>query len=121
MTTVCSGDNYLGWTALLTVALQLFCFFIAYTCQFDLITDLAGSLNFVLIALFTFFAGGHYYPRQIIATSLVLVARVYLGGYLFSRVIKRGHDARFNEIRGRFASFLIFWIFQMIWVSLRIV
>ena len=36
-----------------TVAMQLLFFFIAYTVRFDKVTDLAGSANFVLLAILT--------------------------------------------------------------------
>jgi hypothetical protein len=44
-------EHYLGLGCVVTVALQLSCFAVAYTCEFDLITDFAGSTNFVLLAV----------------------------------------------------------------------
>jgi len=125
MLTIIPGDNhYLAITAVVTVAMQLFFFGIAYTLQFDKVTDLAGSSNFILIALLTFLASQEYYDRQIMVTTLVLVSKGYLGAYLLARVMKRGHDARFDELRGNFVAFLVFWIFQMVWawgVSLGVI
>lgn len=46
---------------------------------------------------------------------LVGVSKFYLGSYLLSRVLKRGHDARFDEMRSNFWAFLGFWVFQMLW------
>ena len=45
----------------------------------------------------------------------VTPARTYLASYLFYRVLKRGHDARFDEMRSNFWAFLGFWVFQMLW------
>lgn len=39
-----------------------------------------------------------------------------LSGFLLFRILKTGKDDRFDEYRDKFFSFLIFWIFQMIWV-----
>jgi steroid 5-alpha reductase family enzyme len=36
--------------------------------------------------------------------------------FLLYRVVIRGHDDRFNEMRQKWLSFLGFWIFQMVWV-----
>lgn len=119
------GDNhFLAWTGIMTIVMQLLFFFVAYAFQFDKVTDLAGSMNFILIDLFTLCAAGFFYPRQVLVTVLVGISKLYLAGYLFSRVMKRGHDARFDETRGNFFKFLAFWIFQMIWcwgVSLSVI
>ena len=44
-----------------------------------------------------------------------ITRQLYLAGYLFYRVLKRGHDARFDEMRSNFWAFLGFWVFQMLW------
>ena len=87
-------------------------------------TDFAGSLNFITLAVMTLVLGDAYTPRQIFVTAVVVLSRAYLGGYLLYRVLQRGHDARFNEMRAHFFSFLAFWVFQMIWafgVSLSVI
>ena len=124
-TTVIPGDNHhLALTGLVTIALQLACFVVAYTLQFDKITDFAGSGNFVLVALLTFFLGGAgamqggaaLSARAAIMTALVCASRVELAAYLLYRVLARGKDERFDAIRLNFVPFLVFWIFQMLWV-----
>jgi steroid 5-alpha reductase family enzyme len=108
--------NYVGISILVTVGMQLSFFFVAYTCQFDKVTDLAGSANFVLLALLTFFLSQTQYTRQIVITSFVCIWGARLGSYLLYRVLKRGKDDRFDEMREKFWSFLGFWIFQILWV-----
>lgn len=70
-------------------------------------------------------------------TAMVLVCRLELAVYLLQRVLRRGKDDRFDNVRGHFFSFLgakpsvvcpvarltrssfpvpVFWILQMIWV-----
>jgi hypothetical protein len=63
---------------------------------------MAGGWNFTLLALLTFFLRGTYSERQILVTAMVAASRTWLGGYLLYRVIKRGKDARFDEIREKF-------------------
>lgn len=131
-------DYYLSITAIVTVAFQLFFFFIAYALQFDKVTgtsflcvsflssfaplliyflpDLAGGSNFAILAVLTLALGGYHHDRQLVVSLLMIVWAVRLAGFLFFRILKTGHDERFNELRSKFLSFLGFWIFQMLWV-----
>jgi steroid 5-alpha reductase family enzyme len=122
---VIPGDDHnLLLTAVVTVAMQLAFFAVAFLLQFDKVTDFAGSTNFILLALLTLFAGGDqasttsraYTPRQIAMTASLLAARAYLAFFLLYRVLRRGKDDRFDAVRGNCVSFLVFWVFQMIWV-----
>ena len=120
------GDDHLLLLSLVaTVALQLACFGVAWTLQVDLLTDLAGSANFVLLALLSFFlgqaggdngGGGGGPSRALVITALVCLCRLELAAFLLYRVCRRGHDARFDAMRARFLPFLFFWVFQMVWV-----
>jgi steroid 5-alpha reductase family enzyme len=113
---IIKGDsNYLGITAIITVGMNLVSFFFAYKFQFDFLTDLTGSANFIVNALLPFLANKGFCDRQVMAVVLLCCSKAYLATYLFARVLKRGHDARFDEMRSKFGSFLGFWIFQMIW------
>lgn len=112
---IAGDDHNLAITGLVTIGMQLFFFAIAYTLNFDKVTDFAGSSNFILIALLTFFSQTTYAPRAIMITALVCIARLELAGFLLYRVLKRGKDDRFDNIREKFLAFLVFWIFQMLW------
>eukprot|EP00756_Hemistasia_phaeocysticola_P045369 Hpha_TRINITY_DN19123_c0_g1::TRINITY_DN19123_c0_g1_i1::g.94887::m.94887 len=115
-TEVIPGDHrYLGFMAVVTVGMQLSFFAVAATLKFDLVTDFAGGTNFILIALLTLCLGGNYTPRQTATTSVFIVSRLWLAGFLLYRVCKRGKDDRFDEMRENPIAFLIFWIFQMFW------
>jgi len=103
-------------TLFVTLGIQYSCFLIAASLKFDKITDLAGTTNFLVLALLTFFLRGTYFTRQIVDTVLVSVWALRLGSFLFYRVIKRGKDDRFDEIRENFWRFFGFWTFQVIWV-----
>ncbi|KAJ4862388.1 hypothetical protein T069G_03342 [Trichoderma breve] len=50
-------DYHLVITALITVGYQLFFFAIAYTCNFDKLTDFARGSNFIILAIFFPFFG----------------------------------------------------------------
>jgi len=103
-------------TALVTVLMQLFFFFIAFTFKFDKVTDFAGVTNFIVLALLTYFSTAVYNWRQTLATVFVVIWGVRLAGYLVYRILKIGKDDRFDDVRNDFFKFLGFWIFQMFWV-----
>ncbi|CAG7719055.1 unnamed protein product [Allacma fusca] len=108
-------DNLLT-CAIVTVSIQLFFFAIAATFKFDKVTDFAGGTNFAVLALLTLFLAGTYEPRQILVTVLVTVWAFRISGFLLFRVLKLGKDDRFDGKRENFLQFLVFWIFQMLWV-----
>ena len=64
-------EHYLGLCFVVTCALQLSCFAVAYTCAFDLITDFAGSTNFVLLAVSASACMPHRVPSSL---SLAVVS-----------------------------------------------
>jgi len=116
-------DTHLfAFCALVTVGMQLFFFLIAYVCQIDKVcrapcfcfftsyhrplstqvTDFAGGVNFIVLAVLTLLLGGFYTSRQWIVTAMVVVSRAELGLFLLTRVLTRGKDDRFDEMRSRF-------------------
>lgn len=71
------------------------------------ITDLSAGINFVVLAILSFVWGGHndpagYTTRRIVITAIVAASRLELGAFLFYRVVSRGKDARFDEMREKF-------------------
>ncbi|KDN47060.1 hypothetical protein RSAG8_03837, partial [Rhizoctonia solani AG-8 WAC10335] len=107
---------YLALTVLVTTGYQLLGFAIAWTLQFDKITDFTGGSNFFLLAILTLCMNGVYHARNIVTTVFVLVWATRLAGFLLFRVLKTGSDTRFDDIRAHFFKFLGFWIGQIIWV-----
>lgn len=107
---------FLALTLLVTVAYQLLGFTIAYTLQFDKLTDFAGGTNFILLAILTLSLSATHTARQIVAALGLMLWALRLSGFLLFRILKTGSDTRFDDIRGRFFSFLGFWVFQMVWV-----
>ena len=73
-------------------------------------------MNFVVLALLTLLSPDAFTTRQLVATMLVVASRLELSLLLLYRVLKRGHDARFDEVRERCCAFLGFWVFQILWV-----
>jgi len=109
---------YLTLTLLVTIGYQLTGFAIAWTLQFDKITDFTGGSNFFLLALLTLLIGNTFYARNIVASVLLMIWAVRISGFLLFRVMKVGKDARFDDIRSHFFKFLGFWVGQIVWIWL---
>ncbi|KAF8131827.1 DUF1295-domain-containing protein [Boletus edulis] len=107
---------YLAITFLITLAYQLFGFAIAWTFQFDKITDLTGGSNFFILSLITLLLGQTFCARNLLTSIFVMLWAVRLASFLLFRVLRRGSDARFDSIRHHFWKFFGFWIGQTIWI-----
>ncbi|KAJ0405255.1 hypothetical protein P43SY_006940 [Pythium insidiosum] len=109
-----------GWWLLVcfgvTVGMQCSFFAVAFLCQFDKVTDLAGTLNFFVLAVLSLVVQNVYTSRAILASVLAMVWALRLGSHLFTRVLKRGKDERFDEMRADCLKFFGFWVFQIVWV-----
>jgi steroid 5-alpha reductase family enzyme len=108
---------YLSFTLLVTIAYQTAFFIVAFVLQFDKLTDFAGGTNFILLALLTLgISPGRDNARNIVASTFLAVTAARLAGFLLFRILKTGTDHRFDDMRGRFISFLGFWTLQALWV-----
>ncbi|KAG8183599.1 hypothetical protein JTE90_025151 [Oedothorax gibbosus] len=116
MTVVIFDEDHLVISALITIGMQLLFFVIAATFQFDKVTDFAGGVNFIIIALVTFLLSETYATRQILVTALVCAWGVRLSGFLLFRILRIGRDARFDDRRSNVLRFAVFWTFQALWV-----
>lgn len=109
-------SHFLLVSLIVTVGLQYSAFIIAYLCQFDLITDFVGSLNFLICALLPLVLNGRYTWEQVTLAVLVCICRLWLGFFLLIRVFRRGKDARFDSIRRDPLHFFVFWTLQIAWI-----
>ncbi|MGA9762738.1 MAG: DUF1295 domain-containing protein [Gaiellaceae bacterium] len=82
----------------------------------DVVTDLSYSLSFAAAALALPDLGAHK-PVQLVASLMVLLWALRLGGYLFGRILRIKVDHRFDEIRERPLRFARFWLLQAVSVA----
>jgi steroid 5-alpha reductase family enzyme len=97
-----------------SLGINLGMFVIAYKQQSDKLTDISYAVSFATIALFGLSQVENPGVYHYVATGLVLVWALRLGGFLLYRVVKKGKDVRFDEIRNNFKRFLNFWVTQAV-------
>jgi hypothetical protein len=86
-------------------------FAVAAARRTDVVTDLSYSLTFALLAIVLPFTGARG-PSQLIASLLVLLWAIRLGGYLFRRILRMKVDHRFDGMRDKPLRFARFWLLQ---------
>ena len=105
-------------TLIISFAIQALFFVFAATFKTDKLTDLSYSLSFAILSIVLVLWNRAFAPIQLLASTLVVAWAARLGAYLFSRILKIGTDARFDDKRGDFLAFLRFWVIQAVavWV-----
>ncbi|RSH94296.1 hypothetical protein EHS25_004099 [Saitozyma podzolica] len=121
---------------------ELFAFqaaFAAYSvpAKTDRFYDFAGSLGFISSTILSLYYPAirsslrgipvkwnidtlvrAHHPRQLLGTAMVVIWAGRLGSFLFQRVLKAGHDSRFDEIKTQPSRFAVFWFGQATWITL---
>ena len=78
--------------------------------------DLTGSISYVAIVLFTFFAVSNLDSRSLLIGVLIIIWAIRLGSFLFLRVKREGKDNRFTVMKTKFWWFLFTWTVGGLWV-----
>jgi steroid 5-alpha reductase family enzyme len=85
-------------------------------------TGMIATLLVVGISIFSLFNSGQETSvRSIIVAVFVSVWTLRLGTFLYKRIVKRGEDKRFREIKKSFLKFLMTWTLSALWVFLSTV
>jgi steroid 5-alpha reductase family enzyme len=92
-------------------------FAVAAARRTDVVTDLSYSLTFALLAV-VLPATGAGKPVQLVASLLVVLWAMRLGGYLFRRILRMKVDHRFDGIREAPLRFARFWLLQALTVAI---
>lgn len=112
----------LAISAAITAVIQGGGFIVAYVLKTEVFYDILGGLNFLTLGIYSAIEGqSNEYswdedPRKISCTVIFSCSRLWLLIFLGWRAHERGGDSRFDEVKGNFIVFLIYWLFQGIWV-----
>jgi len=90
-------------------------FLAAYALQTETFYDVLGGVNYLALAIWSA-SSSTLDTRKICTTLLFLCSRGWLLVFLAWRAHERKGDARFDDIKGKFFSFMKAWIVQGIWV-----
>jgi len=90
-------------------------FLAAYALQTETFYDVLGGVNYLALAVWSA-SSSTLDTRKICTTLLFLCSRGWLLVFLAWRAHERKGDARFDDIKGKFFSFMKAWIVQGIWV-----
>jgi steroid 5-alpha reductase family enzyme len=92
-------------------------FIAAYLLQTELFYDLTGSITYVSVTATAAVLSPLVDRRSILLLGLVAIWAGRLGTFLFRRILRRGEDARFDDIKVSFIRFLNAWTLQGLWVT----
>ena len=98
---------------LISLAIQIVFFTVAYLYKTDKVTDLSYGLTFIIISIIYLF-GSTLKAPHIMLSSLVIIWGIRIVLYLFIRILKTEKDKRFDEFRHSFLKFGGFWLLQAI-------
>lgn len=99
-----------------SLAINAAFFAVAALRRTDVVTDLSYSLSFAVLAVVLPFLGAGD-AVQLVASLLVVIWAVRLGGYLFARIRRMKVDHRFDEMRDDPLRFARFWLLQAVAVA----
>ncbi len=102
-----------------TFAVQWVAFVPAFILQTEHFYDLTGALTYLSVVAIAFLLG-NMDPRSVLLGVLVSIWAIRLGSFLFARVRRDGFDRRFHSIKPHFATFLMTWTLQGLWVSITL-
>lgn len=89
----------------------------AYLLQSEKFFDLTGSVTYITVTTLAVLLSPVVDDRSVLLMALVLIWAARLGTFLFTRILKEGKDARFDDIKPSFIRFLNTWTLQGLWVT----
>ena len=96
--------------------LHWFVFIPSFFYQTEHYFDLTGSISYITIVLFTFFAVSNLDGRSLLIGVLIIIWAIRLGSFLFLRIKREGKDNRFTVMKTKFWWFLFTWTVGGLWV-----
>ena len=80
--------------------------------------DLVGGVTYVSITVVAVQLSGKLDLRATLVAAMIMIWSLRLATFLFLRILNRGHDSRFDNIKNRPPRFFMAWTIQGLWVLL---
>jgi len=77
--------------------------------------DLTGAITNITLAVTSYALSPKHSTRQLVQSFMAATWAARLGIFLFRRILKDGHDKRFNEAKQKPARLFTFWTVQGLW------
>ena len=103
--------DFILWTLIVSIAINLIMFVPAYITQTDKLTDISYAVTFAVVAIAGFLRSEQQLLHYIVL-FLVFLWSFRLGTFLLVRINKMKKDVRFDGMREHFFKFLRFWVLQ---------
>ena len=101
-------------------AINWMMFIPSYIYQTERYFDLTGSITFLTATWASLILAGNFgEPRAMLLALMVSVWALRLGSFLFTRVVREGHDGRFKTILPEPRVLLMTWTLQALWVTIN--
>ncbi|HRV76307.1 MAG: DUF1295 domain-containing protein [Candidatus Nomurabacteria bacterium] len=104
--------EFLITTLIISLAINIIGFLVAFRLKTDKLTDFSYALSFVSVNLFGLFKSGNFNLPNILIIVAITLWAIRLASYLLIRIRAWGRDKRFDGVREDFKKFFIFWFFQ---------
>lgn len=111
------GVPVFGLCVVTAFVIQWVAFAPAWFLRTERFFDLVGSATFIGTACVALILSSGLSNRSIVIGTLVAIWALRLGTFLTLRVRREGGDRRFNTIKNSFATFLMTWTLQAVWVT----
>ena len=116
-----TGIELITYAVIISFVLQWTLFIPAYFFQTEKFYDISGSINFILIVIYTYYYNyiSHGFNLgNLILSFLIFIWAIRLGVFLFLRIQNDGEDKRFRSIKPSMSKFFMTWTLQATWVSI---
>tara|TARA_E500000331_G_scaffold352304_1_gene400639 strand:+ start:1068 stop:1964 length:897 start_codon:yes stop_codon:yes gene_type:complete len=118
--TAVTGTTAFSIAIAVAFAVNWLMFIPSYVHQTERYFDLTGSITFLTATWLSLLVAGNLGdPRALLLAIMISIWALRLGSFLFNRVVREGHDGRFETILPEPRVLLMTWTLQALWVTIN--
>ena len=118
--TAVTGTSAFSIAVAVAFAINWLMFIPSYVYQTERYFDLTGSITFLTATWVSLLVAGNLGdPRALLLALMISIWALRLGSFLFTRVMREGHDGRFKTILPEPRVLLMTWSLQALWVTIN--